>query len=73
MPVPVEELQRWHPKFDLASVPDIQPAELPLPSVAERAGAVPAAVALRNAKFATVPAKVRSRTRHHKLIAQDGN
>ena len=73
MPVPVEELQRWHPKFDLASVPDIQPAELPLPSVAERAGAVPAAVALRNAKFATVPAKVRSPTRHHKLIAQDGN
>lgn len=36
MVVPEEQLTCWHPRFDVDSVPDIEPAELPQPPSTEK-------------------------------------
>ncbi|XP_058530023.1 DNA replication factor Cdt1 isoform X1 [Ochotona princeps] len=36
MAVPEEMLRRWHPRFNVDEVPDIEPAELPQPPAAQR-------------------------------------
>lgn len=34
--VPEDQLTRWHPRFNVDSVPDIEPAELPQPPTVEK-------------------------------------
>ncbi|CAO2609617.1 DNA replication factor Cdt1, partial [Lemmus lemmus] len=36
MAVPEDQLTRWHPRFNVDEVPDIEPAELPQPPVTEK-------------------------------------
>lgn len=36
MVVPEERLTRWHPRFNVDEVPDIEPAELPRPPATEK-------------------------------------
>lgn len=36
MTVPEDQLTRWHPRFNVDEVPDIEPAELPQPPVTEK-------------------------------------
>lgn len=36
MVVPEDQLTRWHPRFNVDEVPDIEPAELPQPPVTEK-------------------------------------
>uniref|UniRef100_A0A8C2UNF0 DNA replication factor Cdt1 n=1 Tax=Chinchilla lanigera TaxID=34839 RepID=A0A8C2UNF0_CHILA len=36
MAVPEDQLTRWHPRFNVDEVPDIEPAELPQPPTAEK-------------------------------------
>lgn len=36
MAVPEDQLTRWHPRFNVDEVPDIEPAELPQPPVREK-------------------------------------
>lgn len=36
MVVPEDRLTRWHPRFNVDEVPDIEPAELPQPPTAEK-------------------------------------
>lgn len=36
MAVPDDQLTRWHPRFNVDEVPDIEPAELPQPPVTEK-------------------------------------
>ncbi|CAH7049416.1 DNA replication factor Cdt1 [Phodopus roborovskii] len=36
MAVPEDQLTRWHPRFNVDEVPDIEPAELPQPPVMEK-------------------------------------
>lgn len=35
MVVPEDQLTRWHPRFNVDEVPDIEPAELPQPPTTE--------------------------------------
>lgn len=36
MAVPEDQLMRWHPRFNVDEVPDIEPAELPQPPTTEK-------------------------------------
>lgn len=36
MEVPEDQLMRWHPRFNVDEVPDIEPAELPQPPTVEK-------------------------------------
>ena len=36
MEVPEDQLTRWHPRFNVDGVPDIEPAELPQPPAVEK-------------------------------------
>jgi chromatin licensing and DNA replication factor 1 len=36
MAVPEDQLTRWHPRFNVDQVPDIEPAELPQPPTTEK-------------------------------------
>lgn len=36
MAVPEDQLTRWHPRFNVDGVPDIEPAELPQPPTTEK-------------------------------------
>lgn len=36
MVVPEDQLTRWHPRFNVDEVPDIEPAELPQPPAVEK-------------------------------------
>ena len=36
MVVPEDQLTRWHPRFNVDEVPDIEPAELPQPPTTEK-------------------------------------
>lgn len=36
MVVPEDRLTRWHPRFNVDEVPDIEPAELPQPPTTEK-------------------------------------
>ena len=36
MEVPEDQLTRWHPRFNVDEVPDVEPAELPQPPAVEK-------------------------------------